>query len=299
MMRILLPACILLLACGTPQPAKEVSTPEPGTLHSLEGFPFAVYHSEGQGARAADMAQLCQRTMDHMDEVLAFRPSITIKVLLPEDWAAHTDFPVYGMAHYMDDSTLVMAAVDNDMWRSFIPPMDQLSSEQAAEVRRVYGTADGGISMQPFFDLLVLHELGHAYHEQKPVPVLRRWMGEQFCNIILHTFIAERDTARLDALTLMPELVVAVGTEGLAFTTLRELEDNYDLLGQEHPRNYGWYQCRWHMAAANIHDEAGDEALRRLWAFLGSKPGDLTDNELAQRLEGEVHPAVARVMTDW
>ena len=288
-----------LFSCGPlAQPLSAQDVPQTGLI-TLEGFPFTVYHSVGQVDRARDMARLCLRTMEHMDSLLGFRPDVELKVLLPEDWSAHTDFPVYGMAHYTSQGTLVMAAVNNAMWDSFIPPMAELPAEVAAEVRRVYGMADGSISMQPFFDLLVLHELGHAYHIQKPAAIPRLWMGEQFCNILLHTFIAEREPARLDALTLMPQLVVEVGSEGFLFTTLRQLEDNYDLVGQQHPRNYGWYQCRWHKAAADIHDEAGDLALRRLWAFLLSDPGELDDEELARRLEAEVHPAVARVMTAW
>ncbi|MCW5899891.1 MAG: hypothetical protein KIT10_11545 [Flavobacteriales bacterium] len=245
------------------------------------------------------MAQLCLRTIEHMDELLGFRPEVELKVLLPDDWSAHTDFPVYGMPHYTSANVLVMAAVNNAMWDSFIPPMDKVPAESAREIRRVYGTPDGGISMQPFFDLLVLHELGHAYHLQKPAPTLRKWLDEQFCNILLHTFIAEREPARLDALTLMPRMVVDAGSEGFVFTTLRQLEENYDIVGQQHPRNYGWYQCRWHKAAADIHHEVGDLALRRLWAFQLSAPGDLSDAELARRLEHDVHPAMARVMTGW
>ncbi|MBX2979496.1 MAG: hypothetical protein KF905_09390 [Flavobacteriales bacterium] len=285
---------------ATLAPAKALAQ-EPATheLRMLEGFPFTVYHSSGQEERARDMAQLCLRTMEHMDDLLGFRPEVELKVLLPDDWSAHTNFPVYGMPHYTSQRTLVMAAVNNAMWDSFIPDMGQLPAEVASEVRRVYGTPDGGVSMQPFFDLLVIHELGHAYHMQKPVATLRQWMGEQFCNIFLHTFIAEQEPARLDALTLMPRVVIAAGTEGFAFTTLQQLEDNYNEVGARHPRNYGWYQCRWHKAAADIHDEAGDVALRRLWAFLLSDPGKMDDDELARRLESEVHPAVARVMTDW
>jgi len=95
-------------------------------LRVLEGFPFAVYHSAGQEERARDMAQLCLRTMEHMDDLLGFRPEVELKVLLPEDWSAHTNFPVYGMPHYTSERTLVMAAVNNAMWDSFIPPMDQI-----------------------------------------------------------------------------------------------------------------------------------------------------------------------------
>jgi hypothetical protein len=31
------------------------------------------------------------------------------------------------------------------------------------------------------------------------------------------------------------------------------------------PWNYGWYQCRFHVAAAEVFDRAGPGAARRLW----------------------------------
>ncbi|MBK8340620.1 MAG: hypothetical protein IPK99_11790 [Flavobacteriales bacterium] len=137
-------------------------------LQRLDGFSFTVLYSAGHEERARAMAQLCERTMVYMDGQLDFIPALQLKVLAQVDWSAHTAFPVYGMPHPVRDTTLVLAAEDNDFWRSFVPDTAQLPGDLVIQVRSAYGTPDGGLSMQPFFDLLVLHELAHLYHLQRP-----------------------------------------------------------------------------------------------------------------------------------
>lgn len=273
--------------------------PKPRPLEQLTGFSFPVWYSPGHVDRARDMAMLCERTMVYMDGSLAFRPAMQLKVLAEQEWSAHTGFPVYGMPHPVNDTVLVLAAEDNAFWRSFIPDLSQLPPDLVAQVRNAYGTVDGGLSMQPFFDLLVLHELGHLYHLQKPVVLPRLWLSELFANVFLHTFIAEEEPQRLAALTVFPRMVVARGTEGFAFTTLEQLEANYTLITKEHPTNYGWYQCKWHCAAADIHEHAGANALRAYWDCFYMQRGPMDDAALARLLSGSVHPSVAAVMTNW
>ena len=97
------------------------------------------------------------------------------------DWSAHTAFPVYGMPHPVRDTTLVLAAEDNDFWRSFVPDTAQLPGDLVIQVRSAYGTPDGGLSMQPFFDLLVLHEGDRSFSipaagkrsRERPRPVVK------------------------------------------------------------------------------------------------------------------------------
>jgi hypothetical protein len=298
MRRLLFP--IILLLGITNVSAQDTADALPSSsLMSLDGFSFPVWHSTGQEQRAQEMAELCERAMEFMDSVLQFRPAMELKVLSATDWSAHTSFPVYGMPHPVEERILVLAAEDNPFWQSFIPDLSQLPPDLAVEVRSVYGTAYGGLSMQPFFDLLVLHELGHLYHLQKPVNFGRAWLGELFANVFLHTLIAERGTGRLAALVVFPSMVVSRGTEGFQFTTLQELEANYALIASEHPKNYGWYQCKWHMAAANIYDQAGVDALRNYWNCFMVERDPLNDDELKVLLQESVHLSVASMWIDW
>jgi hypothetical protein len=85
-----------------------------------------------------------------------------------------------------------VAAEDNALWKSFIPPSEQLPPSLAAQIKEVY-SKDDALTMQPFFDLLALHELGHAFHQQAGLTMQRKWMGELFCNICFTPTLPKTD----------------------------------------------------------------------------------------------------------
>jgi len=290
-------ACIALFLLMLPP---NVSAQAYDGLTALEGYKTETFYSEGSLAQAVEMAERCDRVMAFYKEHLDFEPEVTLLVLSAEDWSDHTSFPFYGMPHYFGANTLVVASEDNDFWRSFMPPLESLSEELAARMKSAYADANGAMSMRGFFDLLAIHELGHAYHAQGELTMQRLWMGELFANILLHTYVAEVEPDLLPALTVFPEMVVASTDPGaLAFTTLSELEENYQLLGMQHPNNYGWYQCRWHMSAGVIYDEGGVDAFVRLWHALMHEKERLDDEDFAALLADKVHRSVADVPLKW
>ena len=268
-----------------------------GKLDSLSTENLKVYFSSGQQQRAKQVSKMAHQAIEWANGLVHFKPEVKLLILSPADWPQYTKFPVYGMPHYADKKTLVVAAEDNDYWKSFIPPLNQLPPALANQIKTVY-RVNGSLSMQPFFDLLALHELGHAFHNQGGLTMQRKWMGELFCNIFLHTYIAENEPALLPALTVFPNMVVAAGTAGYSFTTLQQFESNYEELGMRQPRNYGWYQCRLHAAAREIYDAGGKEVFAKLWHALQNSSA-MDDAQLTSWLSKEVHPAVADVLLKW
>ena len=268
-------------------------------LDSLPDAQIKTFYSEGHKDRANTISVQVANAFNFFKDALSTEPSVTLMVLSPADWSEHSRMNVvYGMPHYADDGTLVVAAEDNPFFRSFVPPMDQLAPEMAAEIKRTYTTKDGDLTMQPFFDLLALHELGHAFHVQADLNMQRKWLQELYVNILLHTYIAEREPSLLPALTLFPQMVVAGGTEGFTYTRLKDSHDHYGELGRDHPRNYGWYQSRWHKAAATIYDTGGMAAARKLWDALKMQKATLDDEELLVFLRREA-PEVSAMVEDW
>lgn len=268
-------------------------------LTELKGYKTKVYLSQGNDERAKIIAARCDNAINYFNGIINFTPDVTLLILNQEDWWKFTNFPVYGMAHYNDDKTLIIAAEDNDFWKSFIPPVDKLPEELANKIKTAYTDKDGNLSMMAFFDLLALHELGHAFHFQADLRMQRLWMGELFANIFLHTYIAENEPENLPALTVFPEMVVAGGTAGYRYTSLKDIEERYEEIGQKYPQNYGWYQSRWHSAAKNIYYAGGKEVFINLWTSLKAQREKLSDAEFADFLIRNVHQSVADVMLDW
>lgn len=258
-----------------------------------------VYYSNGAEAKGIRMAEQLDKVFVFYDKLIQFKPSVTLLVLSPEDWSQYTSFPVYGMPHY-NNRILIVASEDNDFWRSFIPPLDRVPKEFAQSIEQTYAGKQGGLTMEPFFDLLAIHELGHAYHIQGNLTMQRKWMGELFSNIFLHSYIAENEPQLINALTTFPKMVVATTDKStLRYTSLEQLESNYNDLGQKYPQNYGWYQCRWHMAAADVYDEGGLNIFTNLWHTLKASNNILDNQAFESLLSKQVHQSIADIQINW
>lgn len=268
-------------------------------LQSLQTSSFRVYFSKGYEPRAQAIAQRVQQAMRYFEQLLHTQATVTLLVLSQNDWPTYTDMPVVGMPHYKNSEELVVAAHDNELWRSFVPPMDQLPKVLADQIRNTYKNDDGTLGMQPFFDLLAIHELGHAFHLQAPIHTQRKWLGELLVNMMLHTYIAKHEPQLLPALTVFPKMVVAGGTEGFTYTRLEDVQERYEEIASRHPKNYGWYQSRWHQTAAEIYDAEGEQAVTHLWNALLNQKETLGDHELVAYLEKSKSLGVAKMIRQW
>lgn len=280
--------------------AQTAAAQEFDKLTEIKSNSFKVYYSAGYKQRTATIAHRIEKAMIYNQQLLGMKPVFTVLVLTQNDWSTYTNFPVYGMPHYIpENKRLIVAAEDNPFWKSFLPPLDQLTPALREAVSTTYKIEDSSISMRAFFDLLALHELGHAFHMQGGLTMQRMWMGELFCNILLHTYIAEKEPKALPALTLFPKMVVAGGTKEFTYTSLREIEEWYEEIGMRHAKNYGWYQSRWHIAAGNIYDTEGKDVLRKLWDALEAQKEKLTDEQLMALLEKSGAKSVSDMMRNW
>ncbi len=292
---IILSLCTLLFLSAT-----SVFSQSLDDLNHLKDYQTNTYYSSTAKEQAEIMAERLDNVMSFYKSLIDFEPTVTLLVLSPEDWNKYTNFPVYGMPHYTNSQKLIVASEDNDFWKSFIPLLDQLPTELAQQISKTYSQENGTLSMRGFFDLLAIHELGHAYHNQGGLKMQRKWMGELFCNILLHTYIAEKEPDLLQALTVFPQMVLSsTNKDDLKYTTLQELELNYNKIGQQHPNNYGWYQSRWHKAAGEIYDEGGSEVMKRLWLALIEQQESIDDTGFVTLLSEKVHQSVADVYLKW
>lgn len=283
--------------------AQEIAkkTTDPFPLKELNGFTQTFYYSPGHEARAKDIAVFLEDAGTYFQEELKFTPTIELYILAPQHWKDVAVKPlqdVYGFPHNIDEIRLAIAAEDNDFWRSFLPPVDNLPPPVAAQVRKAYGKPDDSYSMMPFFDLLGLHEMGHSYTAQAGLKMHRKWMGELFVNLMLHTYVAEEQPELLPALETFPDMVVGGGTTEYEFTSLEDFERLYATLGMG-PKNYGWYQSKLHSAAKDIYNTGGKKVLKELWMALKMHQEEMTDEEFAGMLHKEVHPSVADVYLKW
>ena len=106
------------------------------------------------------------------------------------------------------------------------------SPDGYAELTAAYPDGDGGVDLQPFFDLITIHELAHAFETLGDLRLPTSWLSEIFVNLALHAFVAARQPISLPTLETLPRVGAAsrtladrMRTEG--YSTLEELEEHY------------------------------------------------------------------------
>jgi len=262
---------------------------------------IAVYYSQDQEVSAQYSGEICyeansffQRTLDDLDV------EFNIYVLSKEDWVHYTaPNLIYGMPHFVpNEKRLVVAAEDNSFWRMQLPDFSSLSSPYKELFPMTYSINDE-VSSRYFFDLLPIHELGHAWASKAGLNTQRTWLSEMLCNLMLHTFIAEERGEFLGALELLPMYWSNEDQSVYSFTSLEQFQDNYWEIGTQSPRNYAWYQYRFHNAARKLYNEGGGDVLINLWSFLSSNQETLDDEALLAGLRDEVHPFFEELWKEW
>lgn len=269
------------------------------SLQKLD-VPQKVYYSNGVKARAESIAKNVSGAETYFKQQLSVSPDYTLLILTPADWKkfAHPK-AIYGIPHFLPDGRLVVASDNNDFWRANMKPLENADAKIQERIKKVYGQ-DGGPSLQRFFDLLAIHELGHAFQSAAKLNKQRSWLSELSCNIMLHTYIAEKQPDLLEPLTVFPAgLVNATNPESLKYDKMEDFDAHYTELATQYPENYGWYQCRFHVAAGQIYDKGGVKALKSLWAALLANPDRLDDKMLYELLSQKPHSAVGEAWDRW
>jgi hypothetical protein len=282
-------------------------------LERLPGYPFEVRHSDGALIRARAAADVAADAYDYFSRLFSgIKPDIAVIVADEQDWESRQP---YGLPFFNNDDgqirpgIVVMPAGSGDFWVAIGKDLDEASPGDYPRLLATYPDDAGGLDLQPFFDLVTIHELGHAFEVLGDLRLPTFWLGEIFANLALHAFIATRRPESLDTL----EVLSIVGVQSLGrgarmraegFSTLEDLEAHYT--GGANPMNalnYVWYQYRWQRLAATMFGADGEEGLVRFWECFHATDrliaGDVTAASLAPLLETEVSVALGRAVRDW
>jgi len=282
-------------------------------LPQLGGYPFEVRYSDGALARATAGADLAADAYIYFSRLFsAVEPDIAIIVADEANWPGVNN--PYGLAFFRDDpgeirpGIVVMPAGGGDFWNSIAQDLHDASPRGYAKLLATYPDDAGGVDLQPFFDLITIHELGHAFEVLGDLRLPTFWLSEIFVNLAMHAFVATQLPASLPTLEVLP--TVGAGSRNLAarmraegYSTLEELQAHYT--GSDtsmSPLNYVWFQYRWQRLAARIFDADGEHSLVRFWDCFRSKDrahDTATAASLAPLLTAEISPALGRAVRNW
>jgi hypothetical protein len=282
-------------------------------LPRLGGYPFEVRYSDGVLVRARAVADVAADAHLYFSRVFSgVEPDIAIVVVNEADW---TGSGPYGLPFFSDDTgeirpgIVVMPAGGGDFWTAMAQDLRDASTCGYAKLLATYPDGAGGLDLQPFFDLVTIHELGHAFEVLGDLRLPTFWLSEIFVNLALHAFVATRLPASLPTLEVLS--TVGAGNRKLAarmraegYTTLEELQAHYT--GSDDsmsPLNYVWFQYRWQRLAAQMFEVDGEDGLVRFWDCFHStdrvNAGEATAASLVPLLSTEVSPTLGRAIRDW
>lgn len=257
-------------------------------LDSLPGFPFEVRTSASTREQARRLAGRCDRAYSYLGDMLAFRPRCTLLVLDRADWSERASNPSYVMPYY-DAGNLFLMGEPSDLTARLEEVTNSAPPAAAQELDQIYGT--GADRLEPFADMLVVHELAHAFHDGVPFVFPRSWLMELFADMALYAFVAAEEPDRRWQFETLPRVALEHHLLKPVARDLRYFEAFYPYI---EPLTYVWYQFRFTMMAKGLVDAAGPSVLRRLWDAFA-----LTDEQLAGVLGDRVHPEAGQWLTSW
>lgn len=267
-------------------------------LNSFQLTKLKVHFSKDDSLRAAYIGHRTQRAMELYDTLFKFSPNLELLVLNSEDWKINTQMPVYGMPHY-SNGRLIVASRENSFWSDFLPTLEKLPDNQAHLIRQTYEDEKGNLSMKKFFDLVAIHELGHGYHIQANVNMQRKWLQEFFANLLMYSYVAEKEPELLPIIDVFSEMVVNQGTAGFQYVTLLDFEKHYSDIANKSPQNYGWYQSKLNLIAKEIYEQSGIEPIEILWLNLKDEKRNLNDEQLNYLLINTLGQSLANDLINW
>lgn len=281
-------------------------------LAQLGGYPFEVRYSKGARVRAQATADVAADAYNYLSHLFSgFRPDIALIVADPADWKSRQP---YGLPFFNDDGgqirpgIVVMPAGSGDFWVGIGEDLREASPREYPRLLETYPDGAGGLDLQPFFDLVTIHELGHAFETLGDLRLPANWLAEIFANLALHAFVATRRPASLETLEVLSTVGarsrrLAARWRAEGYSTLEQLEAHYTGGDQPmDPLNYVWYQCRWQRLAAKMFDTDGEDVLVRFWnCFRADRvnAGAVTAASLAPLLRTEVSAVLGRAVRDW
>ena len=279
----------------------------------LGGYPFEVRYGNGSLVRAQAAADVAADGYVYFSGLFSgVKHDIALIVANETEWEGRQP---YGLPFFNDDDgqirpgIVVMPSGSGAFRRAMEQDLHEVSQRSYMRLLATYPDGAGGLDLQPFFDLITIHELGHAFETLGDLRLPTFWLSEIFANLALHAFVATRKPDNLNIL----EVLSTVGAQSRrlrarmradGYSTLEELEAHYTG-GDDpmNPLNYVWYQYRWQRLAAKVFDADGEGGLVRFWDTFHANDrlssGQVTAATLAPLLMTEVSETLGRAVQGW
>ena len=159
-----------------------------------EGYPFEVRYSDGAQKRATAVADVAAAAYVYFNRLFSsVEPDFALIVADKADWLGRNS--PYGLPFFTDEDgiragVVVMPAGAGDFWIEMARVLRDASPREYVKLVAAYPDGAGGVDLQPFFDLITIHELAHAFETLGDLRLPTSWLSEIFVNLAMHAFVA-------------------------------------------------------------------------------------------------------------
>jgi len=256
-------------------------------LRALPSPGVKVFASAGATPRATLVAARLNKAYAYFNQLLGFRPTVALLVLSAEDHKARYGSDTYGLPFYRD-GYLVLPAEASPAQAELARQAKKLSTDPVDQQR-----IDG------YFELLDVYELAQAYTGQRlnTAATGKPWLNEYCAILMQYAYVAQQEPKLLPTVETLPRVVAFHDTTPYPHRTLADFAS-----AVANPQNYAWYRNLLGLHAAEAYQTGGPAVVQRLYTFLLNNPSnDLlgANAAMATRLEKEISPAVAGIITTW
>ena len=254
---------------------------------------IGVSVSEGAQAQARRIATMVARARDWAAPILGMTPAFRLQVAGSVDWPAVAAAPglTYGLPHTSDEGDrLIVGADPADFFaataRSYLP---HAAPRTRQELLRAYGDE---LDLSTFVDAIVVHELGHLYHQQVPFEFPNLWLGELFANLVMVGYAHDVEPDQLVGIEAYAS--AAAQAAGALFPTSRL--DAMSAPPDVGAETYVWYEMVLIAGACQLWRAAGADGLRGLHRRF--RDPELDEQTIHARLAA-IDPSASRIVDNW
>lgn len=239
---------------------------------------FWVYYSDGYADRAAAVGRQVAASNTFYRDSLGIDVDLRIALLDPGDYerAAFDNGIPYGLPFVNDGLVVQPADLTTGLVATAYAPYETTAAPE------VYAALEGvGLSyaeaLPRMFDLIALHEIGHAQVQAYGLDSRQAWFGEFLATYLGYAYMRAREP---DAAVIWDAMLRA-GREGFEpeHTSLDDFNRLYAGVGFE---NYVWYQNVFQDRVKEVYDTYGLDFIREVGALLAAP--DLAFDSSAQLL---------------
>ena len=258
----------------------------------LAEVPVPVRVSEGAQAQAAQIAAMVARARDWATSILGMTPTFTLDVAAVHDWpeVAPPELP-YGLPHTSDDGArLVVGAEPAGFFGATV--RDYLAHADHTTRQLLQAAYGHDLDLGPFVDAIVVHELGHLYHEQVPFDFPRLWLMELFANLVMVGFVHDVEPTLRAGVEAYAQAAVQATSALHPGHQLDAMAAPPDVS----PETYVWYEMVLIAGACEMWREAGADGLRALHTRF--RDVELDPDTIRSRL-ADIGPSAARIVDEF